>query len=158
RAITSEIADHAELLSLSYAGTQTTVTDARGNTTTYTITNVRGLPRVTKVVGPCSSCAGGGGDTQEWTYDGLGRITSYKDGDAKVTTYTYDADSDLLTETNPLNQTTTYTYDAQGRVLTITRADNGVTTMTQGPAGPLTVTDPMNHTTTLTYEANGKPG
>ncbi len=157
RAITSEIADGVGFLGFSYSATQTVVTDALGQSTTYTIANVRSIPRVTKVVGPCSSCGGSGGDTQEWTYDALGRTTSYKDGDGKVTTYTYDADGHLLTETNPLNQTTTYTYDSQGRLLTTTAADNGVTTLTQGPAGPLTITDAIDHTTTITYESHGKP-
>src|SRR5262249_13076997 len=96
RAATAEVGGGVNMLSFAYSATQTSVTDARGNTTTYTIVSTRGVPRVTRIVGPCASCGGGGGDTQEWTYDDLGRTTSYKDADNKVTTYTYDADGDLL--------------------------------------------------------------
>jgi YD repeat-containing protein len=60
---------------------------------------------VTKVTGPCQSC-GGGGSSQEWTYDAAGNITAYTDGAGQVWTYTYNSTNDLLTETDPLNRTT----------------------------------------------------
>ena len=157
RAVTSQIAEGVDGLTLAYGSNQTVVTDSLGRTTTYMFAKVRGIPRLTKVMGPCPSCGAGAGESQEWTYDALGRITSVKNADGKFTTYTYDSDGNRLTETDPLTHTTTYTYDAEGRVLTVTAPDTGVTTTTYGPAGPLSVTDPLTRSTSITYNAQGKP-
>jgi len=161
RATTSEVGNGVGKLSFVYGTSQTTVTDAAGNVTTYDWANVRGTRRVTKVTGPCSSCGGGGSEIQEWTYDEFGNTTSYKNGLGKIWTYTYNADGDLLTVTDPLNGVTTYTYDTQGRLLTKSRPGGGLTTLTHGSAGPLTITEKIsattNGTTTLTYTTAGKP-
>jgi len=157
RAVTSQIAEGVNGLTLAYGSNQTVVTDSLGRTTTYMFEKVRGIPRLTKVTGPCPSCGAEAGESQEWTYDALGRITSIKNADGKLTTYTYDSDGSPLTETDPLTHTTTYTYDAEGRVLTVTAPDTGVTTTTYGPPGPLSVTDPLTRSTTFTYNAQGKP-
>jgi RHS repeat-associated protein len=160
RALTSEIAGGREKLDFAYASSKTTVTDALGSATEYDFQNVHGMLRVTKVTGPCSSCGGGGGDVQEWGYDALGQITSFKNGAGKTWTYTYSPEGNLLTETDPLTQETTYTYDAEGRVLTRTGPDGAVTTYTHAPAGPLTVTESVTagqtRTTTMSYTALGR--
>jgi YD repeat-containing protein len=123
RAATSEIGDGVEKLTFTYQTDKTLVTDALGNVTTYEYGNKRGTRQVTKIIGPCSSCGGGGGETQEWTYDEFERITSYKDGEGNLTTYTYDpVTGDLRTETGKpdpaTSLTTTYTYHPDGRLKT----------------------------------------
>ena len=127
RGYTSEIAAGQERYTLTFNPNQTVVTDALGNVATYDFNQVWGQRLVTKVTGPCASC-GGGGDTQEWTYDDKARVLSHKDGNGKVTTYSYDAiTNDQLSVTDPLTHAITYTYDAQGRVLTRTDAGGAVT-------------------------------
>ena len=161
KGVTDELADGQEKVTLAYNGLKTTVTNALGNETVYEFTNIRGIRYVTKITGPCSGCGGGTGETQEWTYDGDGRILTRKDGSGNVTTYTYDANGNLESETNELDQTTTHTYDSAGRVLTTSRPGGGLTTLTHGSAGPLTITEKVdattNRTTTLTYTSAGKP-
>ena len=101
RALTSEIGGGQEKYTLDYAAFRTTVTDGRGNVSVYDHASIWGERHVTKVTGPCA-CAGGGGQTAEWTYDDKGRVLSHKDGEGNVTTYTYDSNTgDLLTETRP---------------------------------------------------------
>jgi RHS repeat-associated protein len=160
RAITSERGGGQEKLTFSFGQSQTTVTDALGNTTTYDIVEVNHLRRVNKTTGPCQGCGGSGGSTQEWTYDARGNALTRKDAAGQIWTYTYSADDDVLTETDPLDQVTIYTYDAQGKVLTRSGPGGTLTTTTHGPAGPLTITEKVtsttDRTTTLTYNAQGK--
>lgn len=160
RALTSEIGDGQDKLTFAYTTNRTTMTDALGNATVYDWASVQHVYVVTKVTGPCQSC-GGGGSSQEWTYDVAGNITTYKDGAGKISTYAYDSSNDLLTETDPLNRTTTYTYDAQGRVTSVSGPGGGSTTTTHGPAGPLTITEAVtstdSRTTTIAYGSSGKP-
>ena len=162
-ALTSELGDGQEKLTLAYdlVNGSTTVTDALGNVTTYRWQTIKALRRVTKITGPCTSCGGGGGIDQEWTYDDIGRVLTYKDGDENVTTYTYDSQGDLITAVDALENATGYTKDSQGRVLTRTAPGGSITTYTHSPHGPLTVTEAVtssqNRTTTITYTAVGRP-
>jgi RHS repeat-associated protein len=157
KALTSEIADGRDKLTLSYDDLQTTVTDALGNVGIFDFTSVWGLHLVRKVTGACSACEGPHGQSQEWTYDSKGRVKSYKDGAGNTTTYQYDpATGDLVKVTDPLLEETLYTYDAQGRVLSRTLPDTGATFYTHGPAGPLTITDALQRQTTFDYTPQGK--
>jgi RHS repeat-associated protein len=161
RGTLSALQDGVDAYTLSYGALQTTVTDALGNVTTYDWTPISGLPYVTKVTGPCSGCGGGGGQVQEWAYDGFGRITSYTNGAGETTTYAYDAANNVQAVTDPLNNQTTYTYDAQHRMLTKTGPDGSLVTYVQGPSGPTSITEKVtasqNRTTGITYTAAGKP-
>ena len=162
KGVTSSLANGREKFTIEYAGAVSTVTDALGNVTSYTWAAFGGIHRrITKIVGPCQSCGGGGSETQEFTYDDEGRLLTETDGLGHTTTYTYDVNGDRITETNALDETTTFTYDAQGRVLTRTGPDGALTTYTYGPSGPLTITEKVtatqNRTTTITYNGQGKP-
>jgi RHS repeat-associated protein len=160
RATTSELAGGREKLTFSYGAGQTTVTDALGNQTVYEHRPILGMRRVTKVTGPCPSCGGGGGDVQEWTYDDVGNVTSYKNGAGDVWTYTYTTNYQLSTETDPLGHTTSYTYTAEGRMESRTGPDGSFTSYTYGPAGPLTVSEKVSaaetRTTSYTYTPQGQ--
>jgi RHS repeat-associated protein len=158
RAQTAEVSGGQERFTLTYLPNQTQVTTVDG-TTTYDFDTFWGQQLVTKVTGPCDSCAGGA-ETQQWTYDGRGRVATHTDAEGLVTTYVYDpATGDLLSATETKgasSRTTTYTRDAAGRVLTVTAPDRGVVTYTQSTAGPTSVEDAINRTTSLTYTPKGQ--
>src|SRR5262249_25221072 len=155
RGLTSEIANGQERYTISYQGTQTVVTDALNNVTTYQFDDVWGQHMVSRITGPCSSC-GGAQETQSWTYDDKGRVLTYTDGNGKVTAYSYDPSTgDRLSVTDPFGQVTSYTYDSGGRVLTITAPDQGTVTYVQSPEGPLSITDAIGRQTSFMYMASG---
>jgi YD repeat-containing protein len=163
RGATSSLANGVDKYTVTYdTKPVSTVTDALGRVSTYSWAGFGGIHRrITKIVGPCVSCGGGGSQTQTFTYDNDGRLLSETDGQANTTSYGYDTNGDRVTETNALNQTTTYTYDSSGRVLTRTGPDGSLTTYTHAPAGPLTVTEKVtatqDRTTSITYNGQGKP-
>lgn len=116
----------------------TTVTDALGNSTTYTIDKSTGKSIPLSISGSgCSECGTG---NVTYTYDSKANVISSTDANGNITTYTYDAKGNMLTKTEAsgtsLQRTTTYTYDTQWNV-------------------PLTVTDPMGNTTTFEYDNKG---
>ena len=162
KASTSEIADGRELYTFTYQPTQTVVTDALGNTTTYEYATFGGRRRVTRIVGPCDGCQGGT-EVGRWTYDAWGATATNPIG--KVTTYEYKPGTgELLSVTQTgqgLSRSTTYTYDTQGRVLTVSAADGGLTTYTYVTAGPDSVTekvtDTISRTTGIHYNTQGQP-
>jgi RHS repeat-associated protein len=161
RAYTSEISGGQERYVLSFAPNATTVTDALGHVTTYEFASIWSQKLVTRIIGPCQSCAGN--ESREWTYDDKARILTYKDGNGKVTSYTYEPDTgDLLTVTDPLSNTTTYTYDTAGRVLTRADAAGGLTTYTPSAAGPTSITETLtpshSRTTSIAYRSDGLVG
>jgi RHS repeat-associated protein len=162
RATTSEISDGRSKLTFAYAVNKTTVTDALGTVSEYEYENVRGVQRVTKATGPCSSCGSGGAGSgaRLWTYDDIGNVTRYQNEIGDVWTYTHDADNDLLTETDPLGHTTSYTHYPDGRIHTRAGPDGSLSTYAYGPAGPLSVTEKVSasdsRTTSLTYTPQGK--
>jgi RHS repeat-associated protein len=161
RAYTSEIAYGQEKYTIDFQDNKSVVTDAIGNVTTYEYETVWGQRMVTRIIGPCSGCGGGGADTQEWTYDDKGRVTTHKDALGNVTSYEYDANGDLQAMTDPLGHVTRYTYDSQGRVLSVDFPDGGRTAYEQGPAGPTKITERVNATTSremsIAYTSRGRP-
>jgi len=162
KASTSEIADGRELYTFTYQPTQTVVTDALGNTTTYEYATFGGRRRVTRIVGPCDGCQGGT-ETGRWTYDGWSATATNPIG--KVTTYEYKPGTgELLSVTQTgqgLTRLTSYTYDAQGRLLTVSAADGGLTTYTPMTAGPDSITEKVTETSSRTtgihYNTQGQP-
>jgi len=161
RAVTSELGDGVQKFTLSYGTDQTTVTDAEGNQTVYEFARAGdGMKRITKITGPCASCGGGGGDSQEWTYGDRGEILSYTDAAGETWLYEYDEYGNALTETDPLDGVTAFTFDGEGRPLTRTGPEGSLTTYTYVDAGPATITEKVtateNRTTTLTYTAEGR--
>jgi RHS repeat-associated protein len=151
KASTSEIADGRELYTFTYQPTQTVVTDALGNTTTYEYATFGGQRRVTRIVGQCNGCPSGT-ETGRWTYSDWSATATNPIG--KVTTYAYKPGTgDLLSVTQTgqgLTRSTTYTYDTQGRVLTVAAADGGLTTYTYVTAGPDTITEKVTDTSSRT--------
>lgn len=140
RAISNQRAIGADKTTIAYNtdGT-TTVTNALGNSATYTYQIIQGVKRVTAVAGqPAVGCPA---SNSSYTYTTNGQVQSKTDALGTVTTYTYDTLGRELTRTEakgtPQERTTTTTWDAT-RFL------------------PLTVTT-SDRVITYTYDAQGRP-
>ncbi len=147
RAISSEHAGSVDKTTLDYtyledaADPRVTVTNPLGKQTTYHLTTLHGVRKVTQVEGhPTASCAGA---NQAYQYDANGNVISKTDWNGVVTTYTYDPDRNLelsraeaagtpeartiTTEWHPYyrlplrvaepNKVIEYSYDTQGQLL-----------------------------------------
>lgn len=89
-----------------------------------------------------------GGKTIRRTYDALGRVTRFEDGEGNTLRYDYDGAGRLTKLYYPDNKEVTYTYDAAGRLSTITDWASRVTTCTYDSRGRLSGIDRPNGTTT----------
>jgi RHS repeat-associated protein len=184
RATSSQHAGGADLTKVTYTnGTSTTVTDARGNVHTYTLTTQYNLVKPTAISGVDCGCSSGVG-AKAFTYDANGFVSSMTDFDGNVTTFVHNALGEETSRTEasgtPLartitttwsttfhlptkivepNRTTTFTYDANGNLLTKSATDGTHTrtwTYTYNTHGQvLTAKDPDNHVTATTYDAKG---
>lgn len=105
-------------------GRLTQVTDALGNSTTFTYPTIGEIPEtITDALQR----------TTTFTHNAVGDVTSITDPAGKITLLTYDSAGRLLTITDPNQHTTTFTYGADGR--------------------PETITDALGRTTRLFYDA-----
>jgi RHS repeat-associated protein len=160
-----------------YNAGSTTVTDPRGNSTTYAYDFFYRQISVTNALGfvtdyaydnnaELSAVTDGNGNTTLYTYDGNGNLLSIEDADAvsnanpsgHTVSYTYDSQNHLLSLTDANGNTTSYTYDSHGNVLTVTDALGGVTSFTYDQFGErLSSTSPDGgrHTTTYAYDTYG---
>ncbi len=112
-------------------GRVVSVTDGKGQTTTYTY---NGDDEVTK-----ATYSDGSADT--YTYDADGNLLSDA-GPSGTTTYTYDALGRVTSETTPDGHTSSLGYDPAGEVTSFTDA-GGTLGYSYDPAGNLTgVTEP----------------
>jgi RHS repeat-associated protein len=184
RATSSQHAGGADLTKVAYTNGGATVTDARGNVHTYTLTTQYGLVKPATISGVGCGCSSGAGD-KAFTYDDNGFLSSLTDFDGNVTTYVYNAKGEETSRTEasgtPLartiattwsptfhlpakivepNRTTTFNYDpSNGNLLSKSVTDGAHTrtwTYTYNTHGQvLTAKDPDNHVTTTTYDAKG---
>ena len=151
---TSEKDNGVEKFTFTYGTGTTTVEDALGRESTYYYHNVKDTQVIDKIEGLCA--CGSSDDVQEWTYDAIGNITKYKDGNGHETTYTYNSAGDLLTRTDAAG-TDTYTYNSFGQVLTRTDQMSGVTTLNYDTDGNLLdITDALSNQTEMTYNSHGQ--
>lgn len=149
--------------------TQTTVTDPRGNATTYRFSPVQ---YVSQIDAP--------GQTTINTYNpSTNQLLTVKDALNRITTYTYDANGNVASIQTPEANTTQFQYEPTYSRLTqitdamtpanvtlfaypsltqttITNPLGKVTTIAYNAAGqPLSVTDPLTHQTTFEYDSAG---
>ena len=124
--------------------------------------------RIARITGPL-------GNTLDYSYDGRGDLTAFRDAEANVTTFIYDADHNLIEIHDPLgNRTMKNEYDSDGRLVAVIDADGKRVELThdilarqetiRDRAGHVTVqayddrgnitssTDPLGNTTTRTYD------
>ena len=182
RAISSQHAGGVELTTLAYnANGTTTVTDARGNSHSYSFIWEFDIAKPQQVTGAPAPSTGG----QAFTYDTNGFIASRTDWDYNVTTYTHDARGDETSRTlgsnnssiahtisttwlstfhlpkqiTDGNRTFSYAYDPHGNLTgeTITAPGTRSTwSYTYNASGQvLTARDPRGYVTTYTYDAMG---
>jgi RHS repeat-associated protein len=133
-----------------------TVTDPKGNVTSYTYDSLGNLTSITLNSTPLAS----------YTYNSSGQPLTATDANDHTTTYAYDSTGNVTSVTDPLGNETTYTYDPTGHILTAVAPLGNVsganqsdytTTFTYDAAGNvLTATDPLGHSTTITYDAAGR--
>ena len=133
-------------------GNPRTVTDANGNSTTYTydtagrVLTVKapGDAAATQYVyvnGGCTSCGGSSkidhitlpeGNTIWYTYDTMGNVSAIKDNANNTINYTYDSEGNKLTEqikdsAGTLQKSLGYEYDALNRLAKIKNPDQTYT-------------------------------
>ena len=135
RGILTEHANGAELTAVAYGTNSSTVTDARGNTRTYTFMTQFDLTKPTAISNAgCSSCGG-----KAYTYDANGFVASKTDFDGNVTTYVRDVRGLELSRTEasgtPLARSITTTWHTTFHL-------------------PTQIVEP-DRTTTLTYDTKG---
>ncbi|RLB38524.1 MAG: hypothetical protein DRH12_12775, partial [Deltaproteobacteria bacterium] len=126
-------------------GNLVTRTDYEGSSTTYEYDN---LDRLTVIHYPDSSQV-------SFTYDAGNRMTGMTDS-LGTSAYSYDALGRLTSYTNPYGQSVSYSYDEAGNLSTITYPGNKVVTYTYDASNRLTkVTDWANRVTTYSYNQGG---
>ncbi|WP_354394849.1 DNRLRE domain-containing protein [Streptomyces atratus] len=125
---------------------KTTEYDDAGRTKTVTITGGTGtaVPAVTTTYdsasGKVAEITSTGGGTVKKAYDKLGRLISYTDADAGVTTSQYDAEGHAVLVSDNVPSSTSYAYDT------------GV-----DPRGlPTSITDSVAGTFSVRYDADGQ--
>jgi RHS repeat-associated protein len=127
----------------------TSVTDALGQTTTYT--RDAATNQILSTTDPL-------GRQTTYTYDSVGNVTSVTrlsgTANASTTTFTYDPIfSQMTSATDPLNHTTNFGRDSSGNLISVTNPLNQTTTVARNSSGqPISITDPLNNTTQFTYE------
>jgi RHS repeat-associated protein len=183
RAISTQFAGGADLTTITYnSDGSTTVTDANGNSHTFTYTNNFGLVQMATLTGAPVPSVGG----NAFTYDSNGFLASKTDFDGNVTTFTHDALGNELSRTQangtslartysatwlpnyhlpslvtePNGRVTNFTYDSHGNLLTKTVTAGNESRewqWTYNSAGKvLTATDPDGNVTSYTYNAQGE--
>lgn len=112
---------------MSYASGQTTLTDPRGHTTTYTFDSRMRVLSQSDPVGTATY-------TIAYAYDASGNRTSVTDRNSNRTDFSYDARGNLLTKTDPspdgsvARPVTTFAYDARNNLTKLTDALGAGTT------------------------------
>ena len=182
-ATSSKLAGGANATTLAYNSSgKTDVTDARGNTHTYTFASFFDATKPLYLTGTPVQTSGG----SQFSYDANGFLASRKDWNGNVTTYVHDARGNETSRTEasgtslarviatswhatfhlPLqivepNRTTQLSYDGSGNLLTKTVTAGSLTRSWSytynGYGQVLTAKDPKGNVTTYTYDAKGGP-
>ena len=140
--------------------TQTVVTDALGNATSYRWNTQGFLVGVTDAAGQVRSFTREFGTNLVTSITGNGVCDECENTQAGNVSYTYDAFGNQLTRTDGLGNTVSYTYDpVYNRLTSMTDPSGNVTRFAyDSHANPITITDARGNTTTLTYPSLGLTG
>lgn len=127
------------------AGNLTSVTDARGSSTS-TQYNQYGQPILT---------TDANSNQTNYGYDANGNLLSVTDALTRKTTYEYDLAGRRKSETNARNKTTRFTYDENDNLKSVTDSLSHVTTYEYDTNNNLiSVRDPRGYTTRYEYDDN----
>jgi RHS repeat-associated protein len=156
----------------------TTVTDPRGNQTTYhfnpggyllDVTDASGQMRSfnralgTNLIlsmtgaGTCDVCGDPTAGDLSYTYDANGNMLTRTDALGNTATFTYEPTFGQVTSfTDPLGNVTRYTYDSHGNVLTEVDPNRHVKSLAYDSSGQLIqISDPLGNHASLTYDSAG---
>ncbi|WP_202707342.1 DUF6531 domain-containing protein, partial [Sporosalibacterium faouarense] len=93
----------------------------------------------------------------EYSYDSLGNILTYTDGEDNTTTYERDLWGRATKIIDGEGIENTYEYDYAGNVVSSTDGENNTTTYTYNRMNLLSsITDPLNQTITYKYDKEGR--
>ena len=139
-----------------------TITDPRGNVTTYTYDYELGEPakgNLRKITYPSVTA---GTPEATFTYNAFGQISQAVDPNTHATSYVYDATTGYLTEIHRdpagVNAITRLAYDAVGNVTSTTDPNGNATTFEYNALNQLTravAATPFGFETRYRYDANG---
>jgi len=160
RGLTSQHAGGAGLTTVVYNDTDgsRTVTNALGETATYSFATLQGVPKVTEIDRQATTTTAAA--TETFTYDANGYLASQSDWNGNVTTYVNDSRGEPLTVNQAVGTpqattttttylsnyrlpsqivtpglTTTFTYDSGGDLLTQTNQDTTIQTVPYSTGG-----------------------
>jgi len=125
-------------------GLVTTVTDAKGKTTTFSY----------DVSGNSVSTRDPLGNTSFRTYDGIGNMLTETDPAGNRTSYQYDANRRITRITHADNTFRTFNYDCCSLLAMTDENGRTWTTTRNGLLRPVTFADPLGNVTAYTYDAN----
>lgn len=161
RGLTSQLGSGANLTTVSYGTTTTTVINALGVQDTYTLTTLQGVPKVTQISRAATTTTAAA--TETFGYDSHGYLSSKIDWNGDQTTYSNDVHGDPLTITeavgSPVQRVTSIVYDSTFVHLphSITTPGDTTTYAYQSGTGDLlTKTDTDTTTTSIPYSTNGE--
>jgi RHS repeat-associated protein len=124
----------------------TKMTDALGNSTTYTYDELDRLLTATDAKGGVTT----------YTYTDRGNVATVTDAEGYVTSYEYDGNQNLVKMTTP-DGITTYEYDPLDRLIKTTTPDGKSELITYNGEGDVTSkTDKAGHKTSYVLDANGQ--
>ena len=124
----------------------TSTLSPKGNLTTYSYSK-----------GMVVSATDAVGEALNFTYDGVGRLSSTKDSLGNTIKYTYSASGKLLSQTDPLGGTTIKTYDARDRLVSTTDPASGkVTNSYDVDNNLISTTDPLGNVKTFAYDGENR--
>jgi RHS repeat-associated protein len=139
---------HATRYRFSAAGYPESVTDALGQTTTYT--REPGTNLVRAATDPL-------GRVTQFTHDPRGNVTAITDAAGHIRTFTYEPTFDRMTSSaDPLGNVTRFEYDGHGNLTAaIDPLGNRTEIAYNGAGQPASTTDALGNTTTFGYDAHG---
>jgi RHS repeat-associated protein len=123
----------------------TSLTDAKGQTTTYQYDL---LGRLTTEADPLSKAT-------TYAYDTVGNLTTRTDANGAAVSNTYDALKRLVKKTYPDASTVNYTYDVVGRIITTSNKDITYTYAYDRADRVVSVTDSRGYVITYAYDTLG---
>ena len=130
------------------------VTDASGNTTSYSYTAQTQAPFVFYVL---SGITYSDGATASMTYDNLGNLLTSTDADSGVTSFAYDSQGNVTKWTDPLGQSTIFKWNADGTKASTQDPLGNVTKFEYDSSKKLSKnTDPNGSAVSYAYDGDGR--
>lgn len=124
---TADVAND-QTLTYSANGKRATVTDAKGNVTSFAYDGFDRLSRTCFQVASSAACAGAPADYEQFAYDPNGNVTSRRLRDGSSIGFAYDSLNRVIAKTLPSPDfSVNYAHDLQGHTTQISRPGDGIT-------------------------------